>query len=96
MLAQPLVENAIKHGVSGMGQFGTLHISAQMKGKNMEFIISDNGPGFDHTQPVRGLGIRLVNSRIKVLQSQGHTIHLSFGTGPERGTRAIMLFKNWI
>jgi hypothetical protein len=96
MLVQPLVENAIKHGVSGMGQFGILHISVQMQGDDMEFMISDNGPGFDHTQPARGLGISLVNSRIRVLQSQGHTIHLSFDTGPERSTRAIVQFKNWI
>lgn len=69
---QPLVENAIKHGIRSREQ-GIVLIRTEMKDKAIEITIKDNGIGFD-TQTLEKLddthiGIRNVKSRLKNLQN---------------------------
>jgi sensor histidine kinase YesM len=45
MLIQPLVENAIKHGVEPKMEGGSLHVSARIKGHNLQILVMDTGMG---------------------------------------------------
>lgn len=47
LTVQPLVENAIKHGISKKKQGGTVKIQTKMDHSNILIIISDDGVGFD-------------------------------------------------
>jgi len=47
MLLQPLVENAVRHGIAKRTQVGRIEISAQREADNLVISISDNGCGFD-------------------------------------------------
>jgi two-component system, sensor histidine kinase YesM len=47
MLLQPIVENAIFHGIVPTGREGLIHISGQKVEDGVEIMIRDNGVGFD-------------------------------------------------
>ena len=47
---QPLVENAVKHGVGMKEDGGTVTISTRENDENFEIIVSDDGVGFDTSE----------------------------------------------
>ncbi|GEK12111.1 sensor histidine kinase [Aliivibrio fischeri] len=61
LLIQPLVENAITHGIEPSAQGGQLMV--QFKQENNQFIvvISDNGIGLESVSPSKGHGMSLNN-----------------------------------
>ena len=64
---QPLIENAIKHGISGMLEQGITKVTAYRK-NGLAFIeIEDNAGTFHEKETNDGLGIRIVDRRIKSL-----------------------------
>ena len=66
MLLQPIVENAIKHGLEPKIEGGTVRVSAQRDGAQMLLTVSDNGLGFsDHAGA--GVGLSNLRERIAVL-----------------------------
>ena len=68
---QPLVENAIKHGIRSR-EHGIVAVSTQSIDKAIKITITDNGIGFDtallSTLDDTHVGIRNVQSRLKLLQ----------------------------
>ncbi|MEA5049784.1 MAG: histidine kinase [Eubacteriales bacterium] len=47
LITQPIIENAVTHGVANMAGKGMIAIGAKRCGGNLEIIVKDNGPGFD-------------------------------------------------
>ena len=45
MLLQPIIENALKHGISKIKADGMLDISITEKNNTLKIVVSDNGPG---------------------------------------------------
>ena len=61
LLIQPLIENAVKHGVADRVQGGTVRISAQVRGRSLEIVVENpRDPG---APPRRGQGLGLENVR---------------------------------
>ena len=82
---QPAVENAIRHGVSGMGNAGKVILSTAIEGNNIEIIVSDNGSGDSSITKQqakhRSLGIENTKERLKLLRGGSLTIaHTGRGT----------------
>ena len=46
-MIQPLVENAVVHGLEQMRSGGIISITVQANGDNLEIFVSDNGAGMD-------------------------------------------------
>lgn len=67
MLMQPLVENAIKHGVADMGDQGIIEIGFKKNNTGVVLTIKDNGKGFSLASVIEGDGLRLVRERINLL-----------------------------
>ncbi len=61
-LLQPLVENAIRHGIAHCEGDGVLEASAERSGEHLHLYVRDNGPGVV-TPPRPGHGIGLKNTR---------------------------------
>jgi two-component sensor histidine kinase len=61
-LLQPIVENAIRHGVSNREDSGWIEASAQRIGRRMHLQVRDNGPGMNGNAPA-GFGVGLTNTR---------------------------------
>ena len=63
MLLQPIVENAIKHGLEPKVEGGRVRVSAQRSGESMVLTIADNGLGFSEHADSSGAGVGLANLR---------------------------------
>lgn len=97
LLLQPLIENAIKHGISGMYDKGVLRLKIDACGNDLQIEIADNGNGFDPTTTSGGYGIQLTQERNQLLSDlhPGQPVSLAIHSGPD-GTTATILFKNWL
>ena len=64
---QPLVENAVKHGVSRKADGGEVRVSACEDSGGLRVEVADDGPGFDtQAQRDRGHGLRSVERRLQL------------------------------
>ena len=66
---QPIVENAVKHGICSKLEGGTIKISTEKKGRDHIITIEDNGIGFEIEKALNDgrphVGIRNVKERLK-------------------------------
>ena len=102
LILQPLVENAIKHGLRPRQGGGTIRISGSVQGNEVEIAISDDGVGKDpgffadllsgRTSKVEGTGIGLRNIEARLQKLYGKKHGLSFNATPGRGTCATVRF----
>lgn len=81
---QPLVENAIRHGVREC-EDGLVEVTTKETDDNYEIIISDNGKGFDTESPPASdgthIGVKNVRERIEEMCSGTMTVRSKIGEG---------------
>jgi signal transduction histidine kinase len=81
-LLQPLVENALRHGIGPASHHGRLEIGATLDAGAVRLWVSDNGrglpAGFDVARDA-GTGLRNIRSRIARLYGQASTLRLAAG-----------------
>lgn len=77
LILQPLVENAIEHGVSGMEEGGRIHIRATRRENSVVLQVQDNGPGFDVDAKLRENGVGLRNTRERLEAMYGEACGLT-------------------
>jgi len=65
MLLQPLVENAVKHGLSSKVQGGTVRIAAARENGHLRLSVQDDGVGFDPDRTSRSVGLTTVGTRVE-------------------------------
>ena len=86
---QPLVENAIKHGISVDSAAGRLEIAAKLHNGRVRLCVRDDGPGPAPGSRLRlGVGLTNVRSRLKQLYGDESSLELIGGDG--RGCEAII------
>ena len=84
LILQPLVENAVKHGVSKVDASGRIEISARRVGDRLVLAVRDNGPGLDGGDAGdEGVGLR--NTRARLEQLYGGAQSLTLREPPEGG-----------
>ncbi|NGP77048.1 hypothetical protein G3570_10420 [Balneolaceae bacterium YR4-1] len=66
-LLQPLVENAVKHGISKKMQPGILRITSKKSGEYLNLSVEDNGPGINGTSNGSGIGLENIRQRLNQL-----------------------------
>jgi two-component system, LytTR family, sensor kinase len=85
LILQPLVENAIQHGVSRVRGGGRISLGAERRGEQLVLTIRDNGPGVEG-EPESGIG--LANTRARLEQMYGDGASVELRPGEEGGTVA--------
>ncbi|MDP9088331.1 MAG: histidine kinase [Pseudomonadota bacterium] len=75
LLLQPLVENALKHGLAD-GR-GNLCVEVTLDGSRLHYTISDNGVGIKDTNIKPGTGLSNVQRRLELLFPRAHTFSLA-------------------
>ena len=72
LLLQPLVENAVKHGVRVLGGEGHIHVGAEREGDWLVMHVRDNGPGMtpELAEDSNGLGLKITRARLQQLYGQ--------------------------
>ncbi len=80
---QPLVENAVRHGISPKIGGGTIWIKASLDGETLSITIGDDGVGFSG---VTGTGIGISNVRERLKVAYGLQGIFTIDSAPGKGT----------
>ena len=89
LILQPLVENAIKHGIAKQESGGTIEISAYKRRGGLILAVEDNGPGFAKNK-TDGIGIRNVSERLRKLYMHRARLTLT-GVRPHGARQELFL-----
>jgi len=87
MLLQPLVENAVRHGISPKVGGGVVRIEARRDGEMLRVAVKDNGLGFREAAR-EGIGLRNVRERLRVAYGRHASIEIS--SASDRGTSVMI------
>jgi two-component system LytT family sensor kinase len=90
-LIQPLVENALKHGLKDVTQNGLLSVSVSKDGQNLVVTVVDNGVPFPDELNI-GYGLQSTYDKLQLLYTDGYEIKVS--NLPEKNIKIIIPAKN--
>ena len=88
LILQPLVENAVKHGVDKISSAGKIRIAARREVDRLVLTVSDNGPGPSKIAKLDDAGVGLANIRQRLEQLYGGEASLTLAESPNGGTVA--------
>ena len=97
MLLQPLVENAVRHGVAPKPGPGRVEVRAERTGPNLRIVVFDSGNGMDSAslngRAGEGVGLRTTRARLEKLY--GSAQELALVNLPEGGfeSRVTLPFR---
>ena len=80
---QPLVENAIRHGIAPQARGGLLRIIARLEGERLVLEVSDDGAGAvaESLGSAEGLGLRAVRQRLEARYGGGADFQVTTAAG---------------
>lgn len=87
LLLQPVVENAIRHGVAATSSAGQVAVRAWQTEGRLKITVQDDGPGVCDDSNTRGMGTGLSATRERLAQLFGDTQSLVVESRPNIGTR---------
>jgi two-component system LytT family sensor kinase len=100
MSIQPLVENAVRHGVERRAGSGRIEITARMLNGIVELRVSDDGAGIDPDRVPAvlagaggGIGVSNVDARLRATFGESYALRIESELG--HGTTAIMTVPNF-
>ena len=82
MLLQPLVENAVRHGVASLVKGGTIRIASSIEGGRLRISLCNSGPVVPQIQAADGIGLSNTVERLQTLYGDDHLFALNL---PESG-----------
>lgn len=85
LLLQPLVENAILHGIAPKSGPGRVEISGRIEGDRLWLEVRDDGPGLGDGTKRAKEGVGLTNTRERIAKIYGAHGQLSLRSEPGRG-----------
>jgi two-component system LytT family sensor kinase len=83
LLLQPLVENAVKHGIAAREDGGRIVVRAERRGATLRIVVADDGPGPAASGDGRGIGLANTRERLRTLY--GAAQRLELGASPDGG-----------
>jgi two-component system LytT family sensor kinase len=96
---QPLVENAVRHGVERRAGSGQVEIAARVKSGNVELRVSDDGAGIEADRipgvlagTGGGIGLSNVDARLRATFGERYALHIE--STPGQGTTVVMTVPN--
>jgi two-component system LytT family sensor kinase len=84
LLLQPLVENAVRHGIARLSAPGEIRIISSHDGRTLHLTVRDNGPGFDALgarQAGTGLGLKATKERLQTMYGSDQSFNIRSAPG---------------
>lgn len=85
LILQPLVENAIRHGIAPLSSASKIEISAARQDGRLELLVRDDGPGLPDGKAAFKEGIGLANTRARLEQLYGQKHHFEISNAAGGG-----------
>jgi sensor histidine kinase YesM len=94
-ILQPLVENALEHGIARRPGPGRITIAASRNNGSLELTIGDDGPGIDDAanSPGNGIGLANTRKRLAALYPGGATLTIDSQGGEGTRVRIAIPFR---
>lgn len=89
MVLQPIVENAVRHGLGQSEEAVTIEVAATSSNGSLHLIVSDDGSGLLAPRPDRP-GIGLANTRNRLARLYGDSAYLVIEQNTDRGVRVTI------
>jgi sensor histidine kinase YesM len=89
LILQPLVENAVRHGIGASAAAGRVEIRARTSHDELVVTVSDDGPGPSAASRTNGVGLK--NTRDRLQAAYGSAARLTLEHGPEGGAIATVV-----
>jgi len=90
LILQPIVENAIRHGIGRSSSSGLILISASKINGTLELRVQDDGPGLSPGDASEDRGIGLSNTRARLQQLYGRDATLEIENCDHAGVVVTM------
>ena len=91
LVLQPIVENAVLHGMANHERPGQIRISASRHDTRLRLTVDDNGPGLNGAQLPEGSGgVGLSNTAQRLQHLHGDGARLELANRPEGGLRVAV------
>lgn len=87
LLLQPLVENAIRHGLGPKAEGGSVHIHAEVRNGRLQIAVLDDGVGLRDAPAQSGLALNNVRARLQARYGSNAAFRL---TAHAPGARAVI------
>lgn len=92
LVLQPIVENAIRHGIAPYVQKGRIDIRARRENGILRMEVEDNGPGLSLEQQINFRpGVGITNTRARLQQLYGPDHHFEMKNGATKGLTVTLL-----
>jgi two-component system LytT family sensor kinase len=99
MSVQPLVENAVRHGVEQRAGTGRVEVVGRVAGDDVELVVRDDGCGIEPERVPAllagtggGIGLSNVDGRLRATFGERYALRIE--SDPGRGTTAVMTVPN--
>ncbi|WP_430974220.1 sensor histidine kinase [Sunxiuqinia rutila] len=89
-LIQPLVENAVKHGLSQLTHNGLIRVVVERVNKQLKIRVFDNGPAFPD-EPIAGYGLQSIQEKLNLLYQ--NKAWLKWENAPEKHILIVLPFS---
>ncbi len=90
-ILQPIVENAVKHGIETCAADGAVEVKILLIEGKMVITIADTGPAFPNI-PGSGVGLQMVMNKLRLLYADDY--HIEFNNFPEKYVQLTIPGKN--
>lgn len=93
LILQPLVENAIRHGIEPHARPGQIELRSSRQGASLALEVQDNGNGLRENTPADGVGLSNTRARLKALYGDSHQFELRGGAQGGLIVRLVIPFR---
>jgi two-component system LytT family sensor kinase len=95
LLLQPLVENALRHGVSDRTGRGTVQVSVRREADTVRIDVVGDGPGYHEPRSATspGVGLRNTRARLEGLYPDHHRLEISTVGGQGTRVRLVLPYQ---
>jgi two-component system LytT family sensor kinase len=87
LILQPIVENAIRHGIASQPGSGTIQLRASIVGPVLRVEVRDDGPGLDGSFK-KGIGLTNTEARLRQLYGTSHSFDIA--NAPDGGVQVTL------